>query len=573
MSQSHLSTMSCKTTSDRPPHSPCSVNYITANTETWSRHTQQPTIVSAPPRKYGRRVQFRARAKKAFTSAKKSLKVVSTFVRPRHDNSAAATTSFKTLSRAGSRLSMHVRQSVIETPANRASTPSVCVTKPTFKGSNVRLSIYQAPPPLGSSQIVIPTYSDSDVRLSVHRVPPTPQVSQTFPLEEGDKNSAKRKSMRFDHPVVNDVVVAQSTSNRDSSGQETIVSDSTSLSPATPTTVATVDFEAPINPKRVYQASQAAGAGESFHAFKDVMDGVRDKSPPRAELKPQAAPPSLPYIALAPAMQLDIGGDESSVKTVAPSAEEQAPAMAAAVPETAEYSHPNTLTLGVGRPLRQPRTTAPRPHTTGKFFPGTNLLPYIPYNPRFNPYDRSPSLAPRNALYASQKSSTSDLATAFAEAEAAEQEVRHKRHTTLYADVEAGLVYQTVATAAPVHQIKRKPVPTATAGTAPARAPARAPGPIPVPAPAPVPTPAPLNVRTSKPLPPTPSASSPRRYTHGIVPPRAPVKDDDVDIPMKSLMEMAEESERTRENESEGKSKGVGRRLGGLHRLMRKLRS
>lgn len=560
MSRSHHSTMSYKTTSDRPLHSPCSVNYITANTETWSRPTQQPTIVSAPPRKYGRRVQFRTKAKKAFTSAKKGLKNVSTFVRPRRDNSA---TSFKILSRTGSRLSMHVRQSFIETPANRASTPSICVTKPTFKGSKVRLSIYQAPPPLESTQIVIPTYSNSDVRLSVHQVPPTPEVSQTVSPEQGDKNSAKRKSMRFDHPVVNHVVAAQSSSNRDSSGQETVVSDATSLFPATPTTVATAEFEAPINPKRVYHASQAIGAGESFHAFKDVMDGVRDKSPPRAELKPQAAPPSLPYIALAPAMQLDGIRDDSSIRSAMHFAEEQAPTMATAIPETAQPSHPNTLTLGVGLPLRQPRTTTPRPHTTGESFPGANLLPYIPYNPRFNPYDHSSSPAPSPALRStSQKTSTSDLETAFAEVEAAEEVVRHKRHTTLYADVEAGLVSQPVAPAAPVHQIRRKPVPTAT------------PAPTPVPGPAPVTTPAPLNIRTSKPLPPTPSASSPRRYTHGIVPPRVLPKADDIDAPMKSLMEMAEESEKSREAESKTKSKSKGEgRFGGFHRLMRKMRS
>lgn len=487
MARSHPSDMSCNTTSTAPPWS---VNYITANTRqatantALSRPKYGPIIFPAPTGKNVRGVQFIAKAKRAFTSAKQGLKAVSTLARSDRRSSVASVTSCNTRSPAGSRLSMRVSQPVTETPSKCSSTPSISPPKSTYKGSNVCLSMHQAPPTPEASQIVIPTYGDSTVRLSIHQGPPTPEVTQT----------------------------------------QTFLLDASPVSP-----------EAPL----------------------------------------------LPYIAFTPAMQLDISRKASSAKTNEPPTEEQTPAPAAASSETTDVSHPNTLTIGVEMPLSQPRTTTPRPHTTGELIPGANLLPYIAYNPRFNPYNRSPSPAPSRTL--NQTTSASDLAAAFAEAEAAEEAVRHKRHTTLYADVEAGMDMLSSASAAPAppaHQIRRRPVPGATqpaaetasaaSTTAPAPEPTLSPAPAPAPLPAPVPTPAPLNIRTSKPLPPPPSKSSPRRYTNGIVPPSVPHTDDDITAPIMSSMAIAEESERSRANET--KSKGERRRFKGLRKLLRKLR-
>jgi hypothetical protein len=511
MSQSHPSAVSQRETRNTP----YSLSYISANNNIWSRPNSQFDAAPAVPTRGGRRVQYRAKAKKAFKYAKKSLRMVSAYVKPGSSGSATAPTSFTVLKRANSRLSMHARLSVIEVAPRNTSTPSVCVTQPTIRGTNVRVS-----------------YQNTNVSYSVHRVPPTPEATQTFLADESDSPvSDKRKSMRFSHPAVNGVISGLSTLRPGSSGQSTIGEESASLFPGTPTTVATIEFEDQVNPKRVFRQSQMVSDGETFATFKDVMDGVKAKAKPAPRptttttttttVQVLAAPPSLPYIALAPAMQLD----DSEV----PSPIAEQPVRPTRTSITVTFStapHPNTLTIGSsagGSSLAKPRTTAPRPHTTGEL---ANFLPYIPYNPRFNPYDHT--LTPTPAHLTSPPSST-DLAAAFAEAEIAEQQLRHKRHTTLYADVEAGVLPPASSsttptlpptTAAPkqTHQIKRKAVPAA--------APASVSAPTAIPAPVfTVPVTESVAASTSKPLPPLPSPSSPRRFTQGFVPAVVPMGD------------------------------------------------
>jgi len=547
MSQSHLSAES----HHGRPDTPCSVNYISANTDVWSRPKHQLTIVSdesvspftrlsAPSPVFrirnGRRVRFQTRARTAFRNARKGLRMVSAIVRP----GGSGATSIANLRRAESRLSMHVRQSVIEPPVRRAGTPSVCLTRSTYRGANVRLSVHQG---VAASEVSLPSYkTDTNVRLSVHQAPCTPEITQTFFLDVessvSDNDDDKRKSMRFNHPVVSDVIVGHGASNRDSSGEETIGEESASVFAGTPTTIATVEFEDQVNPTRMFRHSRAVSDGQSFAAFKDAMDGVGIKAIPRTT----ARPPTLPLIPFVPALQLDDYQDSASNKPATPTvlAEPTTP-IARKNPTVAfaNTTHPNTLAIGSGVPLRNPRTTIARPHTTGELIPGVNVLPYLPVSTPFNPYNRTSTPAPAPAPDLSPKPSADDLAAAFAEAEAAERVIAHKRHTTLYEEIEGGLLPPPLAEVAapapaPVHKIKRKAVPTASASASASDAATSKPA-------------------TSKPLPPVPAPGSPRRYTRGFVPSALAMNDNG--YPLLEKPSRREQQEKEKEVEKAKKEK------------------
>jgi hypothetical protein len=306
--------------------------------------------------------------------------------------------------------------------------------------------------------------------------------------------------------VVSHIIVGQGSSNRDSSGEETIGEESTSVFAGTPTTIATIDFEDQVNPTRMFRHSRAVSDGQSFDTFKNVMDGVGVKAMPRATARPPTLAP-IPYV---PALQLDDYKDSASNRPVTPTAEKPIlPLVREARPTVnfADVAHLKTLAIGSGVPLSEPRTTVARPHTTGELIPGVNFIPYLPFHPRFNPYDRASTPTP--APDSPKKPSADDLAAAFAKAEVAEQVIAHKRHTTLYEEVEGGLLLPPIAVAAPapVHQIKRKAVPTASASASTPDAVSSQPA-------------------TSKPLPPVPSPGSPRRYTRGFVPPALAMNDN-----------------------------------------------
>jgi len=391
------------------------------------------------------------------------------------------------------------------------------------------------------------------VRLSVHQAPPSPEVTQTFFTDVestvGDYEDGQRKSMRFNHPVVSHVIVENGSSNRDSSGEETVSDESASAIAATPTTIATVDYEDQVNPTRMFRHSRSVSDGQSFDAFKNVMDGVGIKEIPRAS----ARPPTLPCIPWVPALQLEDDQDSASTKTVTPTVEEPIILVVRESPTVtfADVAHPNTLAIGSGVPLSKPRTTAARPHTTGALIPGVNALPYLPFNPRFNPYDRAstPTPAPED----SPKPSADDLAAAFAEAEAAEQFIAQKRHTTLYEEIEGGLLPPPLVKAAPVHRIKRKAVPTAAAPAAPA------------------PNAVSSGPATSKPLPPVPAPGSPRRYTRGFVPAALAMNENGYPILEKPSKheQQAKESEKTKKEKSVKHSKS--QKVRAVEKALRKL--
>lgn len=561
MDQTHLSVAS----HHGRPDSPCSVNYISTNTDVWSRPKQQSIIVLDDPVspftrlstpspvfrvKSGRRVRFQAKAKTAFKNARKGLRMVSALVRP--SGTATSATSIANLRRAESRMSMHVRQSVVEPPLMRAGTPSVCLTRPTHRGTNVRLSIHQGVP---ASQVSLPSYRDTNVRLSIHQAPPSPEVTQTFFTDVestgGDSGDDQRKSMRFNHPVISHVIVENGSSIRDSSGEETISDASVSAMAGTPTTIATVDYEDQVNPTRMFRHSRSASDGQSFDAFKNVMDGVGIKPMLRAS----ARSPTLPCIPWVPALQLEDDQDSAFTKTATPTVEEPAIPVVRESPTVTfdDVAHPNTLAIGSGVPLSKPRTTTTRPHTTGELIPGVNVLPYLPFNPRFNPYDRASTPTPAPEDF--PKPSADDLAAAFAETEAAEQFIAHKRHTTLYEEIEGGLLPPPLVKAAPVHRIKRKAVPTAATPAAPA-------------APA-------LNAlssgpATSKPLPPVPAPGSPRRYTCGFVPTALAMNENGYPILEKpSKHERAKESEKAKKEKSVKRSKS--QKVRAVEKALRKL--
>lgn len=116
----------------------------------------------------------------------------------------------------------------------------------------------------------------------------------------------------------------------------------------------------------------------------------------------------------------------------------------------------------------------------------------------------------------------------------------HKRHTTLYEEIEGGLLPPPlVAVAAPavVHKIKRKAVPTASASAAAAVVS--------------------VQPATFKPLPPVPAPGSPRRYTRGFVPQALAMNDNG--YPMMEKLSRREQQEKEKEAERVKKEKSGNR--------------
>lgn len=346
--------------------------------------------------------------------------------------------------------------------------------------------------------------------------------------------------MRFVHPVVNGVIasdgrkrtssISVSIYSRDTSGEDREDQHATTQ-PGTPTTIATVDFEDQVNPKRVHKKLRVSA---SYNTFKDVMDGMKP-------MPVAAAPPTLPYIPLSSAMELEKNNESDSNDTTALAALAAKVQAEYILPATSKLpavllvpvTHPNTLTPGTAQPTAppKPRTTAPRPHTTG------NFLPYMAFSPDFDPYNATTAAdTPAPSTYKGKgkgrakdltiktPASSTSLSAAFAEADEAEARLAHKRHTVLYEEIEADFSVGPVPVIASSSsssyfpssssnppkqpkpqcqqkQIKRKAVPTALAAPAPAPAPAPA-----------------AAVRTSKPLPALPSPSSPRRFTQVVKP-------------------------------------------------------
>lgn len=567
MSQSQLSVVSVH----GRPNSPWSVNYISANTNVWSDPKRQPPTSVAPfgvtddavspltcpttpdpalPTEGGGRSKFKDKAEKMVVSAKKGFKMVAAFVTPGNSKAANSATSLQALKRAGSQLSLHPRQSVFETSHNLASTPSICLTKPTFRGSNVRLSIHQP----GSAA----------------------DVSNELDNLESDNDDGKHKSMRFTHPVVSGIIARPNTS-----GQESIDSEFASVPPGTPTTIATLEFEHQVNPKLMFRHSRAVSDGETFDEFKDVIDGVGAKTRP----SPAQRPPTLPYITISPAIQLDGDEDHASVRSVTPKTEEpvlpvaresstvkladvalpsslkiQSPTVAlpsslkiqppaddlpssltiprpeVALPsslktQSAALALPDSLTIGSGVSPSRPRTPNTRRHTTSELTPGAANLPYIPFHPSFNPFDRSPppTASPPPAIN-SPKPFVDERAAAFAEVAAAEQLVSSKRHTTFYEETEAGLVPPPLRVPL-AKQTKRKAVPSPASDAASS------------------------NPDTCKPLPPVPAPGSPRRYTRGYVPAALPMNDNG--YPMFESSSRREQREQREESEKAKKVKSA----------------
>ncbi|KAM0720045.1 hypothetical protein Q7P37_004180 [Cladosporium fusiforme] len=457
--------------------SPTSLNYVSANAATHGQRLPRydsmttESIVGSSPSK---RVQFRAKAKKIGTSVTKGLKTFVAFCH-RGTRSDSSDSSFKIVHRTTSRLSMHLAQ------PTRASTPSIFLTHPTYRGSNVRLS--------------------------VHQVPPSRGYDQGFEDVDGPPVGGKRKStpLRFNHPVVSGIIADDAISIPAS--VDSWEDRYTATRPGTGTTVATLDFENQVNPKRVHKLRASA----SYKTFLNDMDGARPNKPAPQAAADQAGPaPKLPYVPLSSTMGLE--GDNASTDTtdlaslaaqlqaeyVLP-ATSKLPAVLMVAPP---HRTPTVLTPGNAQPaIPKPRTTALRPHTTG------NFLPYISFDSNFDPYKTGPTTNTNTSATAAtpeskgkgkakaqlnhQTSSTS-LSAAFAEAEENERRLAHKRHTVLYEAVENDFALAPVPTAAPPQpRIKRKAVP-APLPAAPKRAAA---------------------ARTSKPLPPTPSPTSPRRFT------------------------------------------------------------
>jgi hypothetical protein len=447
-----------------------SVNHVRTNTRAVAQpkpesiSALQPATTQVPAKKQGKRSQLRSKAKKAFTSVKKSLKTASAICFPKdlHSNSSVASRDS---------YQAQVRVSLI----SRASTPSMCVTRPTYRCSNVRLSL--------------------------HQVAPSPKT---------------RKSTRFQNPAVSRVITNRVVSDEiptPNIGESSLNAENTR--PGTASTVGTADYRNQVNPKQISRNSRMTSDTGDIEAFKNVMDGVRTKSPPRAAADAQiplpAIAPSLPYLALAPAMVSEVGAGTPRPELPIQSTEQEVLATSSNVRSTLVI--PSVLAPGSEQPRAKTRA---RPQTT---LPSTNYLPYVPYNPRFNPYGASSPalnrLVPNPSFQ--QKPSAEDLAAAFAEVEAAEQAAIRKRHTTLYAAVESGSLTSLIATNSLAATATTS---TATATTAATATTSKAPSsnaftikrkPVPKRPEAPKPS-------TSKPLPALPAPSSSRRFTYGIVP-------------------------------------------------------
>jgi hypothetical protein len=307
---------------------PFSVNYVLANTEAPAQSrpkpkpkptsTSPPATTQAPIEKQGKRSRLKSKVKKAFTSFKTNLKTVSAICFPKDNNSKSSVKSRDSYQSS-------VRVSLI----SRTSTPSICLTKPTHRGANVRLTL--------------------------HQVPPSREPSRTTYLDEAE-------------------------------------------------------------------TSQSA------------IDEAQTSLPDTA--------PSLPYVALAPAMVMEIGEATPRPEPTIQSPAHPVPATTNNAPTILNI--PSILAPGSKQPMAKPRV---RPHTTNEQ-PRRNYLPFIAYNPRFNPYSAATTAcnSPVTASTAQKKPSAGDLAAAFAEVEAAEGAARHKRHTTLYAAVESGSLTSLIAT-------------------------------------------------------------------------------------------------------------------------------
>jgi hypothetical protein len=400
---------------------PLSVNYVWTNTGTAAQSkpkpkptpSSPPATTQVPVEKQGKRSRLRSKAKKALTSVKKSLKTVSAICFPESNHSNSSVKSRDSYQN-------QVRVSLI----SRTSTPSICLTRPTYRGVNVRLSLHQVAPSTVSS----------------------PNDSETSP----------------------------------------------SVSDRTPRAAAEAQTSLP------------------------------------------ATAPSLPYIAMAPAMVMEVGEATPRPKPAAQTTQHQTLSTSSNVPTILNI--PCILAPGSRQPLAKPRA---RPHTTNVI--PTNFLPFIPYNPRFNPYSATTSAAnsPTPTTAIQKKPSAEDLAAAFAEAEAAEQAALNKRHTYLYAAVESGSLTSLIATTS----LARTTAATASASSSTAtatrnavRTAPKAPSapsnafaikrkPIPKRAVAAKPsTSAKPSPSTSKPLPAVPAPYSPRRFTRAIVPGSLPLR-------------------------------------------------
>jgi hypothetical protein len=487
---------------------PASVNHVRDNSgfaapprpQPASTSTSQPATTQVPAKKQGKRSQLKSKAKKAFTSVKKSLKTVSAICFPKDFHSATSSV------RSRDSIQAQVRISLI----SRTSTPSICLTRPTYRGSNVRLSLHQVAPSREPS-------------------PPT-SLTNVEPSQSGNDRTTS-KNTRFQHPAVSRVIANSYVLDEVPTPNIGVSSlNAGNTRPGTASTVGTIEFRNQVNPQRIFKNSQMTSGTGGFETFKNAMDGVRTKSTSRAAVEAQiplpATAPSLPYLAMAPAMVMDVGAGTPRPEFAVQSTEHEVLATSSYVPSTlailrilepGSQHHmvvPSILALGSKHPVARPRA---RPHTT---LPGTNYLPYVPYNPRFNPYGATSPVTNRPVPIPTcqQKPSVEDLAAVFAEAEAAEQAAIRQRHTTLYAAVESGSLTSLIATTS-LSATAATATTTAATATTTAATTSKATSsnnftikrkPVPKRPEAPKP-------RAAKPLPPLPAPSSSRRFTYGIV--------------------------------------------------------
>ena len=337
-----------------------------------------------------------------------------------------------------------------------SSTLSICLTHPTLNGKNQRLSIHQGP------------------------------------LAAAEQGCGSRKSIRFSHPVVDAMVPqtdlapmaspeARSFVSASSGGSWETVGSEISLATADTTSTEANKVSAGVKLCDV----------QSCYAARGYLDGLKGRARPVSTVE---AVPALPYVAYSPEVSLedlstDAGRAKFAQKVKAELAakgrvEADAPIVfvlpQALVPGQQNASGAAATPAGLkSETLSYPRKTAARPHTTGELpsvAPGTSFLPYIAYNPSFNPYNSSKVPSPGGQGKAPASDSDTSLGAAFAEVEAAEQAAHTARHSAHYARVESGVFHSPVVvsfpevpTPAPVpaHQIRRKPVPSSTPKPAP----------------------------------------------------------------------------------------------------------
>lgn len=352
-----------------------------------------------------------------------------------------------------SKLSARSRRSrTAMTARASSSTPSICLTHPTLNGKNQRLSIHQGP---------------------------------LIAAAEGFGGD-RRKIIRFSHPVVDAMVpqtdltpmaspAARSFVSASSWGSWETVGSEVSLATADTTSTEANKVSAGVKLSDV----------QSCYAARGYLDGLRGRARPVSTVE---AVPALPYVAYSPEVSLeelstDAGRAKYAQKVKAELAakgkvEAGAP-IVLVLPQALVPGQQNAPTGLKSETLSSPRTTAARPHTTGELpsvAPGTSFLPYIAYNPSFNPYNSSKVSSPYGQGKAPASDSDTSLGAAFAEFEAAEQAAHTARHSAHYARVESGVFHSPVVvrfpeapTPAPVpaHEIRRKPVPSSTPKPAP----------------------------------------------------------------------------------------------------------